>query len=164
MKKKLSSFFSIVFLLLLLAGCGLNEDSGKDVFQYKGTLVGDNSSVGAIIKEIPFNEYFKEFSLQTKKEPYGIIVKYDIDQESPELNDENMKELALCNSTYLFALVQNAEWVQYEFGTQTLKVKKKDLQAWYDKDLSSINDEKDLKKLLQDYLSDKNEINRYFEK
>ncbi len=154
----------IVFLLFVITGCNNGNDSGEDVFQYKDSLVGDNSAVGAIITQLPFKEYYKEFALETKEEPYGIIMKYVADAESPKLNDENMKELALCNSTYLLALVKNAEWVQYDFGEQLLKVNKKELQEWYGKELSSIPNEKELKSLLQAHLSDKNEITKYFEK
>ncbi len=164
MRGKAFYFIFTLFLLLVLTGCNNAADSGEDVFQYKDSLVGDNSAVGAIITQLPFKEYYQEFALETKEEPYGIILKYDIDAESPELNDENMKELALCNSTYLLALVKNAEWVQYDFGKQNLKVNKTELQKWYGKELSSITNEKELKELLQEYLSDKNEITQYFEK
>lgn len=163
MRGKIVYFCFAMFLLLMITGCNTNKNSGEDIFQYKDSPVGDNSAVGAIIQQLPFNEYYEEFALETKKEPYGIIMKYDIDKESPELNDENMKELALCNSTYLFSLVKNAEWVQYDFGKEKLKVQKNELQDWYGKELSSITDESDLKTLLQEYLSDKEEINKYFE-
>lgn len=164
MRGKAFYFIFIVFLLLIITGCNNSNDSGEDVFQYKDSLVGDNSAVGAIITQLPFKEYYKEFALETKEEPYGIILKYDIEAESPELNDENMKELALCNSTYFFALVKNVEWVTYDFGKKNLKVNKKELQEWYGKELSSISNEKELKSLLQAHLSDKNEITQYFEK
>ena len=163
MRGKALYFMFIVFLLLVITGCNNGNVSGEDVFLYKDSFVGDNSAVGAIITQLPFKEYYKEFALETKEEPYGILLDYDIDAESPELNDENMKELALCNSTYLFALVKNAEWFQYDFGKQNLKVNKRELEKWYGKELSSIPNEKELKSLLQTHLSDKNEITRYFE-
>ncbi|MBB6445821.1 DUF4825 domain-containing protein [Bacillus benzoevorans] len=156
--------FTIFLLLIIAAGCSNNNDSSKDVFRYKDSVVGDNSAVGAIITQLPFNEYYQEFALETKEEPYGIVLKYDTEAESPALNDENMKELALCNSAYLFSLVKNVEWVQYDFGKQKLRVDKKELQEWYGEELSSMTNETDLKKLLQERLSDKNQITQYFEK
>lgn len=164
MRRKVVYFCFTMFLLLAITGCSTSDDTSEDIFQYKDSLVGDNSAVGAIISQLPFEKYYQEFALKTKEEPYGILLKYDINAESPALNDENMKELALCNSAYLFTLVKNVEWVQYDFGNQKLKVNKKELQKWYGKELSSIPSEKDLKKLLQERLSDKNEITQYFEK
>lgn len=57
-----------------------------DLIKYKGSYVGDNSSVGSIIKNLPANEYSAGFSLQTSKEPYEITVNY---KTNKNLGEEN---------------------------------------------------------------------------
>ena len=163
--KKLSRYFISILLLSFLAGCNSTNNKEGDIFQYNGTLVGDNSAVGGIITQLPFgDEYYKQFELQTKEEPYGITIKYNKEEKNPVLNDVDMKELAICNSTYIFALVDNAAWVKYDFGNPTLTVTKEELEAWYGKELSIYKNEKDIRELLQEHLSDKNNITQFFDK
>lgn len=161
-KKKVQGMM-IMFILIVLAACSAGRDTRDDVFQYKDSYVGDNSAIGAIVTNLPFREYYKEFSLQTNEEPFGIVLKYDTEARSPKLTDEDMKELALCNSSYLFTLVQNAEWVEYDFGTQKLRVNKEELEDWYGKELHPIETEKELQQLLQEFLADKDAVVNYFE-
>lgn len=163
LNKKAVRFIFILMLLLVLSACSAQRDTREDVFQYKDSYVGDNSAIGAIVTNLPFREYYKEFALETNEEPYGISIKYDTEAESPHLDDEAMKELALCNSAYLFTLVQNAEWVEYDYGTQQLKVNKDEVEEWYGENFSAIQDEKELRQILQKNLSDKEKIVEYFE-
>jgi len=88
MKNKLKVLIPLIIILSLnLVGCGMNSEKNSkeniknsskvetyDLIKYKGTYVGDNSSVGSIIKNLPANEYSAGFSLQTSKEPYEITV------------------------------------------------------------------------------------------
>ncbi|MDC2864202.1 DUF4825 domain-containing protein [Bacillus sp. BP-3] len=74
MKRITIYFISLLSLMILLSRCSLNADSKTDLFQYKNSYVGDNSAVGNIIKQLAHNKELNQISLETKKEPYGIII------------------------------------------------------------------------------------------
>ncbi len=64
MPKKILLF--IMVYLLLLNGCSpdINTD---DIFEFKGTYIGDASAVGSIIRQLPNAEEFTGMELVTKK-------------------------------------------------------------------------------------------------
>jgi len=95
---------SLLSLMMLLTSCSQSAESKTDLFQYKNSYVGDNSAVGNIVNELTYNNELNQISLETKKEPYGIILEYkDIDTNSI---DKEMKETVITNSTFLFALIK----------------------------------------------------------
>lgn len=160
--KKITNFFFFSFLILLfLNGCNLNEEN-EDIFQYKDSYVGDNGAVGNIAMQLPNGEYLNGFELKTIEEPYGIILNYkEIDAVEIE---NNYKETAIYNATFIFTLVKNAEWVTFNFDDQEYKITKEDLESWYGKELSEYSSEEDLTKLTQKYLEDESKVNQFFEK
>ncbi|MDP4105704.1 MAG: DUF4825 domain-containing protein [Bacillota bacterium] len=76
MKKLIPYFILLSILLVSLTGCKSNNNSSKDIFQYKGSYIGNNSAIGNIINELPGSKAFKKFSLQTKEKPYGMVIQY----------------------------------------------------------------------------------------
>jgi Domain of unknown function (DUF4825) len=65
----LSLFFSLSLLILLfLNGCNSNE-TNEDLFEFKGSFVGDNNAIGSIVNQLPSGEYLNGFELKTKEEP-----------------------------------------------------------------------------------------------
>ncbi len=100
MKNKFKVLVPLVLILSLnLIGCGINSEKKSkenikntskvetyDLIKYKGTYVGNNSSVGNIIENLPANEYSAGFSLQTSKEPYEITVNYKANENLGEEN------------------------------------------------------------------------------
>ncbi|SEI00235.1 protein of unknown function [Halobacillus karajensis] len=145
-------FFSLL-VLFLLNGC-YSTNANEDLFDFKGSFIGDNSAVGNIVKHLPNGEHLKGFELKTKEEPYGIILNYEgIEAEEIE---KKYKETAIYNATFIFALVQNAEWVTFKFEDQVYQLTKENLQHSYGADLSDYSSEDDLKKRIQKYLEDEN--------
>ena len=153
-------FFSLSLLILLfLNGCNSN-DANEDLFEFKGSFVGDNNAVGSIVNQLPSGEYLHGFELKTKEEPYGIILNYEgIEADEIEKKD---KETAIYNATFLFALVQNAEWVTFHFDNREYKVTKEELQDWYGKELSDFTSEDELRKITQKSLEDESKVNEFF--
>ncbi|WP_428912482.1 DUF4825 domain-containing protein [Niallia sp. Krafla_26] len=151
-------FFSFLFLVLL-NGCQFNNEK-EDLFEFKDSFVGDNSSIGSIINQLPSGEYVKGFKLETNDEPYGIIINYEgIEAEEIE---KTYKETAIYNASFIFALVQNAEWVTFRFDHKEYKLKKEELQNWYGEELRNFTSEDELRKLTQEYLKDENKVNEFF--
>jgi hypothetical protein len=157
MRKLIPYFILLSIVLVSLTGCSSNNNPSKDIFQYKGSYIGNNSAVGNIINELPGSKEFKKFSLQTKEKPYGMVIQYGN-------VTGNIKEIYINNATYIFALVKNADWITIEFPNEKDTLTRQQIQQWYGKDLSKITNEKDLKKLIQTNVNDKSKVSGLFKK
>ncbi|MEL5864228.1 DUF4825 domain-containing protein [Clostridium cochlearium] len=161
----------IISVLLSLIGCGSNSAkiSNQDVkttsqvetydlIKYKDSYVGDNSSVGSIIKKLPANEYSAGFSLQTTKEPYEITVNYKINQNLGEENynkfwsDKKVNEFLEKNAVVLLSLIQNADVIEFNvdnIGEKSYKYDRKSLEQKYGGNLKDLfEDDTSFKKFL----------------
>ena len=134
--------FMIFFIIgnALLYGCNANNKNGN-IFQFKDSFVGDNSAVGNIANQLRSGENLEGFELKTKEKPYGIILNYDWLE-----SEQNYKETAIFNATFLFSLVQNVDWITFNFDNREYKITKGNLQEWYGKELSEFKNEDELKK------------------
>lgn len=175
--KRINKFKLSVALLLgmLVAGCQPNnsnesdnldqiksaqraESVDKGVFGYKGAYVGDNSAVGNILTRLPVSSYSKDFELATVAEPYGIIINYD-GSEPPQQRSEIM----VYTATYLFTLLRNADWVTFNFTDQSVKLTKSQLYQWYGEDLSRIDNEEALKRLIEKNMNNEQQVAKLFQ-
>ncbi|EPY2273990.1 DUF4825 domain-containing protein [Clostridium sporogenes] len=171
MKNKLKILIPLIIILSLnLVGCGMNSEkklkenaknSSKvetyDLIKYKDTYVGDNSSVGSIIKNLPANEYSAGFSLQTTKEPYGITVNYKTNENLREENynkfwsDKKVEELLEKNAVVLLYLITNAEIIKFNvdnIGEESYKYDRKNLEQKYGSLKNLFKDNDSLNKFL----------------
>lgn len=160
MSGKTDSFFSLSLLILLFLIGYNSTDANKDLFEFKGTFIGDNSAIGSIVNQLPSSEYLNAFELKTKEEPYGVILNYK-GKEADEIEIKD-KETAIYNATFIFALVQNAEWVIFHFDNREYKVTKEKLQDWYGKKWSDFTSEDELRKITQEYLENESKVNEFF--
>lgn len=153
-------FFSLsLLILLILNGCN-STDTNEDLYEFKSAFIGDNSAIGSIVNQLPSSEYLNGFELKTKEAPYGVILNYKgIEADDIEKKD---KETAIYNATFIFALVQNADWVLFHFDNREYKVTKEELQDWYGKELSNFTSEDELRKITQEYLEDESKVNEFF--
>ncbi|WP_335871870.1 DUF4825 domain-containing protein [Bacillus sp. 2205SS5-2] len=155
--------FLLFYLLLmfLLSGCNSNSNNiNVDLFQNKDSYIGNNSAVVNSIINLEGAKHFSGLELKTKEEPYGLIVKYD--WIGSELNDN---ETAINNASYLFTLIQNVDWIIFNFemvdGMEEYKITRENLQAWYGIELSEIDSEDKLKELIQKSLEDSKKVNQF---
>lgn len=81
--------------------------------EYQGTYVGDNSAVGNIIKNLYSGKHYDTFSLETKEEPYGIIINYKEDTYTKVY--QNIEKDALI----LFKLIDNASFVKFNVNNKS---------------------------------------------
>ncbi|NFL95563.1 DUF4825 domain-containing protein [Clostridium botulinum] len=171
MKNKLKVLIPLIIILSLnLVGCGMNSEkkskeniknSSKvetyDLIKYKGTYVGDNSSVGNIIKNLPANEYSAGFSLQTSKEPYEITINYKTNENLGEENynkfwsDKKANKLLEKNAVVLLSLIPNAEIIKFNvdnIGEEYYKYDRKNLEQKYGNLKNLFKDNDSLNKFL----------------
>ncbi|MBU9673121.1 DUF4825 domain-containing protein [Planococcus sp. CP5-4] len=128
-----------------------------DLFEYEGAAVGNNSAVLNTFNRLPGAEHFTGFELETKQQPYGITASYDWQETA--LSD---KETAAHNATYLFTLLDNVDWVRFDFDTgasvEQYRLTREQLQAWYGVDLAGIDEQEKLEELLAQYLDENQKI------
>ena len=145
-------------LLVISVASGCNtKTSEEDVFQYKNAYVGDNSAVINIVNHSMQSDNFRGLELITKETPYGIILNYDGSE-----SEKNDKKTVIYNATYLFALIQNAEWITFNFKHQEYKITKDALIEWYGEDFSTFQSEEELKTLIHKRWDDEKRVNQLF--
>lgn len=151
----------LLFILFVINGCDPNNESpSNDLFQFQGSYVGDNSAIGNLAYKLPNGENLDGFELKTKEKPYGIVLNYK-NIEVADLEKE-YQEIAIYNASFIFALVQNADWITFNFDDHEYTITKQNLQNWYDKRLSEYKNEQELRRLIQDYLEDENKVKLLF--
>ncbi|TGB03711.1 DUF4825 domain-containing protein [Halobacillus salinus] len=148
----------IVISGLLLTGCQANaSEVSEDLFDYQGSYVGDNSAVVRAIMNGKGAENFTGVELQTKEEPYGVIATYDWTEAAGDA-----EEVAIHNASYLFTLLQNAEWVRFEFEAmgeeETYELTREELQAWYGVGWNDIDNEEELNELIEESTGDEEKV------
>ena len=158
MKKKLKLSFYLLLAILVLSGCNKSIND-EDLFNYKGSYVGDASAVGNILNNLPVTGYTQDFELKTEEAPYGIVLNYDGSESVAE-----QKEIIIYSATYLFALIQNVEWVQYNFSNQHYKITKQEINNWYGEDLESLKSEDELNAFIKSHLNSSNNLELLFNK
>ncbi|WP_426355210.1 DUF4825 domain-containing protein [Exiguobacterium sp. R-39] len=160
MKRILIPFLSIACLVLIWNGYSQHADSKTDLFHYKHSYVGDNSAVTNIVKELAHHQELHQIALETKQTPYGIHLTYkDIETEQVE---QEIKETVLFNATYLFVLVDNVDRITFTFPDYTFTVTRDKLNGWYNTQLSTIEQEQAVTKLIQRHLKSEDKINQFF--
>lgn len=158
MKRILIPFLSVACLIMVWNVYSQHADSKTDLFHYKHSVVGNNSAVTNIVKELAHHQELQQIALQTKQTPYGIHLTYkDIETENIE---QEIKETVLFNATYLFVLVDNVDRITFTFPDYTYTVTRHQLDQWYGQTLSTITQEQDLKQLLQHQLKSETNINQ----
>ncbi|MDN5709733.1 MAG: DUF4825 domain-containing protein [Planococcus sp. (in: firmicutes)] len=158
MRKTLAKAVLLSTVLFVMSACSpLFAAEKPDLFEYEGAAVGNNSAVFNTLNRLPGAEYFTGFELATKQQPYGITASYDWEQAT-----SSDKETAAHNATYLFTLIDNVEWVQFDFdtgaGVEQYRLTREQLQAWYGVDLTEIDEQEKLEELLEQYLDEDQKI------
>ena len=110
MKNKKFEIIVLLILCVIFTACGKSQNSNKNIYGYKTKYVGDNSKVINILSNLKYPKEISYNSVQilSEKEPYGVLVKLNINSgKIPEKNE------FLKNSAVLFALIENLSFVKY---------------------------------------------------
>ena len=111
MKNKKFEIIALLILCVIFTACGKSQNSNKNIYEYKTKYVGDNSKVMNILSNLkyPKETSYNSVQILSEKEPYGVLVKLNINSgKIPEKNE------FLKNSAVLFALIENLSFVKYE--------------------------------------------------
>ncbi|CDO04241.1 hypothetical protein BN988_02793 [Oceanobacillus picturae] len=154
MRKVIAFLYISLSVLFLLSGCNSNDaDANENIFKFKDSFVGDNSAVGNIANQLPGSKHLNGFELKTNEEPYGIILNYDW-TDSPE----EYRETVIYNATFLFTLVQNVEWITFNSDISEYTITKDNLQEWYGKEFSNVQNEDELREIVLEFSEDENKV------
>ena len=110
MKNKKFEIIVLLILCVIFTACGKSQNSNKNIYGYKTKYVGDNSKVINILSNLKYPKEVNYNSVQilSEKEPYGILVKLNVNSDKiPEKNDF-LKKTAI-----MFALIENLSFVKY---------------------------------------------------
>ena len=110
MKNKKLKIIILLTVCIIFTACGKSQNSEKNIYEYKTKYVGDNSKVINILSNLkyPKETSYNSVQILSEKEPYGILVKLNINSgKIPEKNE------FLKNSAVLFALIENLSFVKY---------------------------------------------------
>ena len=105
------------------------EKSGIDnIIKYKNKYVGNNSNDGNLLNSLPLSEYGLVFEIAPEK--LELTVDYHITDWY--INDDLYVERALVyNSVSLFSLIDNLNYITYNFTGKSYKIERTKLQEIY---------------------------------
>ncbi|MGN1059078.1 MAG: DUF4825 domain-containing protein [Clostridia bacterium] len=86
------------------------------LLQYKGTLIGDNSSVhGLVMEALPAGIVLEGIELKTEQEPYGLTLQYTLAKDDQYVKDGVLQEAPFYqNALVLFSLIDNVDRIQMD--------------------------------------------------
>lgn len=167
MKKILKLLPFLLLLVLIVSGCNskIRDEEPLDIklgytddlFKYKDAYVGDTSAVGNIVSRLKNADQFKGFELKTDKKPYGIVLNYSL-----EKSEQDYKGIVLYNATFLFTLIQNADWITFNFESEEYTITKEKIKNWYGEDFTRMQNEEEVKTFIQKHSDDEKKVNQLF--
>ena len=100
--------------------------SGIDnIVKYKNKYVGNNSNDGNLIGSLPLSEYGYVFKIDSNN--LGLIIDYHITDWY--INENYYLEKSIVyNSVSIFSLIDNVEYIKYNFSGKTYEVKRENVE------------------------------------
>lgn len=105
------------------------DKSGIDnIIEYKNKYVGNNSNDGNLINNLPLSEYGYVFEIDS--ENLGLIIDYHITDWYIE-EELYLQKSLIYNSVSIFALIENVEYIQYNFTGNSYRVDREEIESNY---------------------------------
>lgn len=105
-----------------------NKSGIESIIKYKSKYIGDNSNTGSLIEKLPLSEYGYVFEIDS--ENFGLTVNYNTTDWYGSENLYIQKSL-IYNSVSIFSLIENAEYIQYNFSGSSYKTTRKSVEENY---------------------------------
>ena len=127
------------------------EKSGIDhIIKYENDFIGNNSNDGGLISALPLSEYGYVFEIDSENN--GLVIDYHT-TDWYDNDDLYVEKSLLYNSVSIFALIKNAEFIQYNFSGSSYKVTRTAIEEKYP----------EYEKIVKDGKIDNDNFNRYVE-
>lgn len=126
-----------------------NKSGIDNIIKYKNKYVGNNSNDGNLIASLPLSEYGYVFEIDSKN--LGLTINYNI---TDWYINENyyLEKSIIYNSVSIFTLIDNVEYIKYNFSGKTYLVTRE----------SIIKNYPNYSKITKDGIN-KNAFNKYLE-
>lgn len=87
-------------------------NNAEELFKFKTSYVGDNAKVINLFNKLAYGNRVSEVSLQTKAQPYGVIVEYDF--RDLKYDSQELKNSFEANAILIFALIDNVDNITFK--------------------------------------------------
>lgn len=137
------------------------QKSGIDnLVNYQHQYLANNSNTGNLLADLPLNEYGFAFELDSKN--LGIIINY---YTTDWYHNDNLyiNKSLIYNSVAIFLLIDNVEYLKYNFSGNSYYITRKDVEANYP-NYEKIKADKVNKKMFNQYLEAKMNDQDFVEK
>ena len=105
-----------------------NKSGIDNILKYQNKYVGDNSNTGNLINNLPLSEYGYVFEIDSNN--LGLTIDYHITDWY--INDGMYLEKSLIyNSVSIFALIENVEYIEYNFSGSSYKITRQTVEDNY---------------------------------
>jgi hypothetical protein len=137
--------------------------SGIDnIIKYQNKYVGNNSNDGNLISSLPLSEYGYVFEIDPTN--LGLTINYHI--TGWYINENYYLEKSLLyNSVSLFLLIDNLDYIKYNFSGMSVEVTREKIENYYPH-YNDIKIDKISKSLFNKYVEDKMNdddfVNKYY--
>ncbi len=131
----------------------------KNVIKYKNKYMGDSSNIINLNYSLPLNNIPRTNEIDSKNLEYIINYK----EEYKNMDEDKVKAALIYNATANFILIDNLEGITFNFTDKSFKVSRNYIKAWYNDGLSSLLEESKWKKEVQEKLTDKNYVKKFWE-
>lgn len=122
MKRKIVAIFILTFIIFIIGGCDFvsekkdisNIDVVNNLYELKGTYIGDSSKVRSIIDLANKTKYkVEDIELKTDVKPFRLTVNFAVDNRANHryIDDNTLNRM----SGLIFSLVFNADEILYCF-------------------------------------------------
>lgn len=149
----------------------LSEINLHDEFSSKTNYVGDNGAVIDMAYLLPGNDAERTFELQTKEEPYEIMIFYSLDEEHKAFSEENLPTTLLYNATAYFSFFHNlgiltihCEVEGVRGGERNFTMTREQLNEIYGQDLTTFAENEELWKseVLEKVMNDEEKVDNFY--
>lgn len=138
------------------------DKSGIDnIIKYKNKYIGNNSNIGNLISNLPLSEYGYVFEIDSKN--YGLTINYNTTDWYYNENQYINKAL-IYNSISIFILIDNANYITFNFSGGTYKIQKSIMEKNYPNYFEVLLDSKIDKDKFNEYVENKINDNTFVEK
>ena len=137
-----------------------NKSGIDNILKYQNKYVGDNSNTGNLISNLPLSEYGYVFEIDLNN--LGLTIDYHITDWY--INDEMYLEKSLIyNSISIFTLIENVEYIEYNFSGSSYKITRQAVEANYPNYFAIVLNGKIDKEKFNQYVENKMNDNEFVE-
>ena len=133
----------------------------NNIINYENKNIGNNSNMGNLIYNLPLSEYGYTFEIDSKN--CGLTINYNTTDWYYNENQYINKAL-IYNSISIFMLIDNANYITFNFSGGTYKVEKSVIQKNYPNYFDVLSDNKIDKDKFNEYVENKMNDNTFIEK